>query len=253
MIVPKGLKTQYNILKFNCLSKLSFNLMENPLVARYVAALVARPLLTKCYTSGVLGFFQEILANHIAGVKFKCSKDAALSARIMAACKMDGRAVKMALYGFFISAPMNHYMGLWMQKWFAGRTSLKSKIGHLCAQMFLVAPIQTLVFLVSMAFIGGARGGKEILSRVRMGYVKMLTLTWLIQPSASFVATRFVPAPLWSLFFNLVGFSVGTYFNVKIKKQAMMVQAAKKKHRRDSSSSSSSSGSSSSSSSDDEK
>lgn len=52
MIVPKGLRTQYNILKFNCLSKLSFNLMENPLVARYVAALVARPLLTKCYTSG---------------------------------------------------------------------------------------------------------------------------------------------------------------------------------------------------------
>lgn len=93
---------------------------------------------------GTLGFFQEILSNHIAGVKFKCSKDAALSARIMAACKMDGRAVKMALYGFFISAPMNHYMNLWMQKWFAGRTSVKSKIGHLLAQMFLVAPIQTL-------------------------------------------------------------------------------------------------------------
>ncbi|KAG9012168.1 hypothetical protein FRB90_006817 [Tulasnella sp. 427] len=195
MIVPAGLKTRFNILKFNCFSKLSFDMMQNPLVARYVAALVARPLLTKCYTSGVLGFFQEILANHIAGVKFKCSKDAALSARIMAACKMDGRAVKMALYGFFVSAPMNHYMNLWMQKWFAGRTSIKSKIGHLCAQMFLVAPIQTLVFLVSMAYIGGARGSKEILGRVRMAYVKMLTLTWLIQPTTSFVATRFVPAP----------------------------------------------------------
>lgn len=63
MIVPRGLKTQYNILKFNCMSKLSFDLMKNPLVARYVAALVARPLLTKCYTSGafLLVFFAPII------------------------------------------------------------------------------------------------------------------------------------------------------------------------------------------------
>lgn len=76
----------------------------------------------------------------------------------MAACKMDGRAVKMALYGFFISAPMNHYMGLWMQKWFAGRTSIKSKIGHLCAQMFLVAPIQTLGELSVLARLRVRKG-----------------------------------------------------------------------------------------------
>lgn len=56
MIVPSGLKLQYNIFKFACFNKLSFNLMENPLVARYVACLIARPLLTKCYTSGARVF-----------------------------------------------------------------------------------------------------------------------------------------------------------------------------------------------------
>jgi len=192
-------------------------LLRNRLVAGYAAALIARPLLTKCYTSGVLCFIQEVLANHLAGVPFPVPPDAKFHTRVLAALKLDIKAVKMAVYGFFVSAPLNHYLNGVVERIFAGHTSRKAKFGRLLAFSFFVAPITTFVYLAATAIINGARTKDEIMVRVRRGYSKMLAITWFVQPTAMLSAQLFIPWELWGPFYNMVYFSLGTYFNTKIK------------------------------------
>lgn len=104
---------------------------------------------------GVLSFVQEVLTNHIAGVKFHTHKDAPAHKKILAKLKVDGTALKMGAYGFFVAAPLGHYLNLLMLKLFAGRTSRKAKFAQLVAQFFFVAPVN--VFgECSGAVLGGA-------------------------------------------------------------------------------------------------
>jgi len=242
-------------------------LLQNPLVARYVASLGARPLLTKCYTSGnpflppcfpspvfsirhasatehiiylgylffltsgILSFLQEVLACHVAGVKFRTPKNAPAYAHILAALKVDARALKMAIYGFFVSAPLGHYINLLMLKTFAGRTSKTAKLGQLVAQNFVVAPIHTFVYLASMAVIGGAKTKDEVMTRVNRGFGKMLALTWLVNPTALLIAQKVVPLELWTMFFSLINFSIGTFFNTKVKQLQVMASDRDRKRQ----------------------
>ena len=84
-----------------------------------------------------------MLANHIAGVPVYAPKDAPAPRRVFAAAKIDIRALKIAAYGFLISAPMGHILVGALQKAFAGKTSSKAKIGQLLANNLVIAPIQT--------------------------------------------------------------------------------------------------------------
>lgn len=92
---------------------------------------------------GLLTFLQEVIACHAAGVPFVTSKRAPAYAHALAALKIDAKAVKMFIYGFFVSAPLNHYMMGTLQKIFAGKTSRGAKLGQLFAANFVVAPIST--------------------------------------------------------------------------------------------------------------
>ena len=49
----------------------------------------------------------------------------------------------MALYGFFVSAPLGHVLVGLLQKAFAGKVGLKHRLGQLLASNLLIAPIQT--------------------------------------------------------------------------------------------------------------
>ncbi|KAG8857235.1 hypothetical protein FRB96_005910 [Tulasnella sp. 330] len=204
-------------------------LLSNPLVAKYVAALIVRPLLTKCCTTGVLTFLQEVIACHVAGVPFVTSKRAPQYAHALAALKVDAKAVKMFIYGFFVSAPLNHYMMGTLQKFFAGKTSRGAKLGQLFAANFVVAPISTFVFLYSMAVINGAKTVDAAVARARAGFMRMLAITWVVQPSAMLAAQKFVPMELWVPFFSLVSFSLGTLSNIKVKKMQMKAALKDKK------------------------
>ena len=88
-------------------------------------------------------FLQEILANHIAGVPTKkVSKDAPAYERFLAAAKIDSKPFKMALYGFFVSAPLGHALVGRLQKAFAGQTGTKAKVLQILASNLITAPIQ---------------------------------------------------------------------------------------------------------------
>lgn len=79
------------------------------------------------FTSGSLAALQEFLASWIA-------KDRNKSGHYF-----TSRVPKMAIYGALISAPLGHVMISLLQKTFAGRTSLKSKLLQIVVSNLLVS------------------------------------------------------------------------------------------------------------------
>ena len=93
---------------------------------------------------GTLCFLQEVLGSHLASVPVrKPAKDAPVYSHVLARAKVDARALKMALYGFVVSAPLSHVLVGELQKAFAGRTGRAAKLGQVIASNLIVSPIQT--------------------------------------------------------------------------------------------------------------
>ncbi|GJJ13920.1 hypothetical protein Clacol_008177 [Clathrus columnatus] len=87
---------------------------KNTLLQQYTAQLNANPLRTKAVTAATLSFVQEVLASHLAGVPVSVSKSADPVTKTLAQAKITSRAVKMAAYGFLVSAPLSHVLISWM-------------------------------------------------------------------------------------------------------------------------------------------
>jgi hypothetical protein len=101
--------------------------MCTPILQWYLKKLQEDPLKTKMFTSGSLAALQEFLASWIA-------KDRNKSGHYF-----TSRVPKMAIYGALISAPLGHVMISLLQKTFAGRTSLKSKLLQIVVSNLLVS------------------------------------------------------------------------------------------------------------------
>ncbi|KIM32636.1 hypothetical protein M408DRAFT_326412 [Serendipita vermifera MAFF 305830] len=185
-------------------------------------------------TAGILSFLQEVIANHVAGVPFQTSKYSPPLERALAAAKVNGRAIKMALYGSLISAPLNHVLVGTLQKMFAGKTGTKDRVLQLLAGNLFVAPIQATVYLASMAVINGATSIDSIKAFVAKGMMPMLKILWVSSPTATIFAQTLLPHELWVPFFNVVSLSVGTFFSVKVKRtQLASARKAKKPQTKD--------------------
>jgi len=207
------------------------NRPANPLLAKYLLLLATHPLRTKAVTSGTLLFLQEILGSNIAGVPIaRPSKDASAITRILAAARIDSKSLQMGAYGAFIAAPMSHYLVGTLQKLFAGKTSPTARAAQILANNILIAPVQTIVFLASMAVINGAKSFEEIKRTVKSGFFSVIRITWVASPLSMVIAQKFIPPQLWVPFFNLITFVLGTYFNTKIK---LLRMAATRKAERE--------------------
>ncbi|KAI0068322.1 hypothetical protein BV25DRAFT_1846260 [Artomyces pyxidatus] len=201
---------------------------RNPLLVAYLAQLAAHPLRTKALTSGALCFLQEVIGSHLAGIPVRQPpKDAPLHTKALARAKVDARAYKMAVYGFLVSAPLGHYLIGQLQKAFAGRTGRGAKIGQVVASNLIVAPIQTAVYLASMAVISGAKSVDDVVKTVKGGFFAVIRVMWVSSPLTLVFAQKFLSPELWVPFFNFVGFVMGTYFNAQVKK--VRLAAEKKK------------------------
>ncbi|EIN14079.1 hypothetical protein PUNSTDRAFT_110213 [Punctularia strigosozonata HHB-11173 SS5] len=198
----------------------------NPLLAAYLAELVAHPLRTKALTTGSLSFLQEVLASHLAGTPVKQKpKDAPVYSHALARARIEAKSFKMFIYGFLVSAPMGHYLVGALQRVFAGKTGTGAKVAQVIASNLLVAPIQTLVYLASMAIINGAKSADEVKKTVKAGFMPVLRVTWVTSPLTLVFAQNFVAPELWVPFFNMVQFVLGTYFNTKVKKARSAAEA----------------------------
>jgi hypothetical protein len=96
------------------------------------------------FPKGTLCFLQEVLGSHLARVPVRQpAKDAPLYSHLLARAKVNTRAVKVALYGFLVSAPLSHVLVGELQRAFAGKTGHTARLGQILASNLIVSPIQT--------------------------------------------------------------------------------------------------------------
>jgi len=204
----------------------------HPLLAKYLAELAAHPLRTKALTTAVLCFLQEVLGSNIAHMPIKKpSKDAPFLFHVLARSHVNLKAVKMALYGFLVSAPLGHVLVGSLQRAFAGKTGTAWRIAQIVASNLLVAPIQAAAYLASMAVINGAKSLEDVISTVKAGFFSVIRISWVISPLSMTVAQNYVPVVLWVPFFNAIQFVLGTYFNAKVKQLRLATLRKEKEER----------------------
>ncbi|KAG0696035.1 hypothetical protein DFH29DRAFT_984768 [Suillus ampliporus] len=186
----------------------------HPLLAQYLKQLATHPLRTKAMTSSTFSFLQEVIGSNVAGLPMpQISKDAAPLTKALARARIDSKAIKMAMYGFFVSAPMSHFL--------VGLQGLKARLGQLLASNLLIAPINATTFLACMAVINGAKSFSEVIRTVKGGFFSVVRVSWLVSPISLTIAQQFIPVELWVPFFNTIQFTVGTFLNIKVKKMRL--------------------------------
>ncbi|KLO13920.1 hypothetical protein SCHPADRAFT_873297 [Schizopora paradoxa] len=199
---------------------MSVTAKNGSLLTAYLQQLSTNPLRTKCITAGTLCFIQEILASHLAREPRPAPpKDAPILEHVLTAAKVDSKALKMGIYGSCVSAPLGHYLVGRLQSAFAGKTGTGAKIAQILCSNLLVAPVQTAVYLASIAIIGGAKSVDEVMRTVKGGFMAVIRMTWISSPLAMVFAQKMLPQELWVPFFNMVGFVLGTYFTTLVKRR----------------------------------
>ena len=117
-------------------------------------------------------------------------KDASWLQHCLAGSHIDVKALKMALYGLLVSAPIGHVLIGALQKAFAGKTGTGAKIAQILASNLLVAPVQTAgtqfiskyhysaylttAYLASMAIINGAKSLDDVIKTVKAGFFSVI-------------------------------------------------------------------------------
>lgn len=79
-----------------------------------------------------------------------------------------------------------------------------------------------------MALIAGARTYHQVRATVKVGFWKVMRVSWITSPVCLAFAQKFLPDQLWVPFFNIIGFIIGTYINTVTKKKRLA--ALRKKH-----------------------
>lgn len=194
-------------------------LAQPTLLTRYLVELQTNPIRTKSITSGVLNAISEVLASYLAG-----EKDPRTGSYI------SSRVPKMALYGFFVSAPLSHYLVSALQRAYRGKTGALWKIAQIVTSQLLVTPIQNSVFLIFMSIFAGARSVSQIYASWKQAFLAVQKSSWITSPLVLAFAQNFVPEQAWVPFFSLFAFFLVTYNNVIVKKKR---QAALKKQADD--------------------
>ncbi|KAG5930588.1 hypothetical protein E4U42_006676 [Claviceps africana] len=185
-------------------------------LAAYIKQLESNPLRTKMLTAGTLAGAQELVASWLAEDRNKHGH------------YFTPRVPKMAAYGALVSAPLGHFLIWILQKVFRGRTSLRAKILQIVISNLIIAPIQNSIYLIAMAIIAGAKTYHQVRATVKVGFWKVMRVSWVTSPICLAFAQKFVPDQLWVPFFNVVSFIIGTYMNTVTKRRRLA--ALRKKH-----------------------
>ncbi|KAF9455058.1 hypothetical protein P691DRAFT_800069 [Macrolepiota fuliginosa MF-IS2] len=216
------------------MSPLPVKKVPHPLLVKYLSQLAQHPLRTKALTTATFSFLQEVLGSNIAGVPPpKHERDVPFLVALLSRSHINIRAVKMAIYGFCVSAPLSHFLVGLLQKAFAGKTSTAAKIGQIVANNLLVSPVQASAYLASMAIINGAKSVDEVIKTVKAGFLSVIRVSWVVSPLSFFIAQKYIPVELWVPFFNTIQFVLGTYFNTRVKQLRLAAARRAEKEKRD--------------------
>jgi len=175
-----------------------------------------RRLLSKLIRSAGVAAGEELLASWLAHDRGKHGS------------YMTSRVPKMALYGAFISTSLTHFLLKGLRALFDGQESSTARVLEILVGMLVVAPIQKIVHIVSMALFAGARTFFQIGATIRAVLLPTMTVIWFAVPLAVAFAQNFLPENLWPQFFGLMSFVVNTYANAMLKKKRLA--ALRKRH-----------------------
>ncbi|KAJ1990276.1 hypothetical protein H4R33_001780 [Dimargaris cristalligena] len=210
----------------------------NTLARAYVGHLERKPLLTKAATAGVLLGLQEYLAQALSGTRAThppkgsslapLPQDSPHLAVVKAlGRRLDPKVVQMALYGFFLSGPLGHFLYELLGRALAKRKGPLVPVLMLLGANLLISPIQNAVYLMAMAFIAGQRHPAQLVTVVRQQLLRLQKISWALFPLVQLIANRYLRPPLWVPFFNVVGFVFGLYINTRAKLQAQRARKSR--------------------------
>ena len=184
--------------------KLSFspNIITMSLIEKYSNSLNSRPILTKAITSSTLYTLQELIAAAISRSPADASK-----------------ALRMTLYGFFVSGPMGHFLYAGMESLFAGVEGAKAGLMKLLFSNLVITPIQNSSYLFALGLIAGASPLKA-LQIVRQKLLSLMKISWVVSPLAQIFAFKQLEPRFYVPFFNFVAFIFGTVINIQAKLEA---------------------------------
>lgn len=164
----------------------------------YLACLERHPLLTKAITSTVTHIVGDVLAQAITGVPV-----------------FDmARCLRFAAYGFFVSAPANHYWHKLLDSSVGARrpTSTSSLLLKLAADQLLFAPTFTVVFY---SFTCVLQGRPDLVVPVlAVKFWATLVAKWSFWPFVQLFNLRYVPQRLRVFVINVFGILWSCYVSM---------------------------------------
>ncbi|BGP41180.1 hypothetical protein JCM10449v2_005154 [Rhodotorula kratochvilovae] len=149
----------------------------------------------------------------------------------IAIVKRYRQALKLAAYGFFVGAPLDHFLYGLLARAFAGRTSRHARVAEVATATVAILPVQNAVYLAALSIIGGAKSAKQVLAEVKGPFLGVMQLTAVVSTLSLAFAQRFVPPQALVPFLTLIAASVDTAVNVQAKKRAFAPEERRRVQR----------------------
>ncbi|KAL7415994.1 hypothetical protein BDY24DRAFT_380740 [Mrakia frigida] len=227
--------------------------LRKRLLNSYLSSLSSRPLLTKSLTLALSYYLQSIISTYLAvhglglGLEFYSLSPAEKINRIKQRAReivkegKEKRSVMMAAYGGLISGPMKHYLPLitaqisaLLLPSSASSTPQAALISGLLVGLGLQLPVECLIYVLSMGYIGGARSSAQLKGVVSASFARIYKAYLIIHPLAIITAVKLLPPSAHALFGTAVQFVIGTgaMTMMKVKKIKAMKKAGEESEKK---------------------
>lgn len=134
------------------------------------------------------------------------------------------------IYGAFVDTTLSYFLLEGVKTLFKELDNQTSNVLKYLVSLFVMIPLRTLVHIVSIALIAGARTFGQIKETVYAAMRPVVAVVVFVVPLAMAFAHKFVSEHLWPSFFGMVTFCVNTFVNASLKK--MRLRALRQKHFR---------------------
>ncbi|XP_003461173.1 peroxisomal membrane protein 2 [Cavia porcellus] len=160
-------------------------------LAWYLLLLRLYPVHTKAATSGILSAVGNFLAQMIKKRKTEDSQSLDVSGPL-----------RYAVYGFFVTGPLSHYLYLFLERWVPPEVPLAT-VKRLLLDRLFFAPAYLLLFFLAMSLLEG-KDAAAFATWVRSSFWPALKMNWRVWTPLQFVNINYVPLQFRVLFANLV-------------------------------------------------
>ncbi|GAA5918580.1 hypothetical protein JCM6882_001899 [Rhodosporidiobolus microsporus] len=184
----------------------------------YSAALNRRPLRTKQATSAVLCFLSQVAADLATR---PTGRSPASSAPSFSVIGTFTAALKLACYGCFIGAPLDHYLYSTLQKVIGERSGKRWKTLVLLVSNGILLPVANTAYLSYLSIMNGARSFAEVRQALKKDFLPVWKLTAAISTACLLFAQRYLAPVAWTPFLAFIGSIVGTIINIQARTKGL--------------------------------